>query len=70
MTEQKLTIPIDKIIADFEESLNPEYNRRIILFETCGMGKTYFLNKSFNEKEKKFLLFFVRLILPNFQSIN
>lgn len=45
MSEQKLTIPIDKIKADFSEFIDPDHNQRIIFSEPFGIGKTYLLNE-------------------------
>ena len=52
MSDNRLTIPIDKIKADFSDFLNPEYNRRIIFSGSFGIGKTYFLNEFFGEMSK------------------
>ena len=51
MEEQKLAIPIEKIKNDFQEFLNPQRNRRIIFSGPFGIGKTYFLNEFFVERE-------------------
>ena len=60
MEEQKLAIPIDKIKNDFQEFLNPQRNRRIIFSGPFGIGKTYFLNEFFKEKDEEFYSIFLR----------
>lgn len=60
MTEQKLTIPIDAIKADFNEFLTPESNKRIIFSGPFGIGKTYFLDKFFRKENKGYLPIFLR----------
>ncbi len=57
MTEQKLTIPIDRIKADFQSFLAPDHNRRIIFSGPFGIGKTYFLKDFFKEKTEYFPIF-------------
>ena len=52
MTDKPLVIPIDKIKSDFQTFLAPDHNRRIIFSGPFGIGKTYFLNEFFNEKEE------------------
>ena len=54
MADQKLIIPIEKIKADFQAFLEPEHNRRIIFSGPFGIGKTYFLNKFFDQKIEYF----------------
>jgi hypothetical protein len=60
MKEQTLAIPIDKIKADFQLFLTPEHNRRIIFSGPFGIGKTYFLNEFFKEKEDEYFSIFLR----------
>ena len=57
MTDKPLVIPIDKIKSDFQTFLIPEHNRRIIFSGPFGIGKTYFLNEFFKEKEEYFPVF-------------
>jgi len=60
MEEKPLDIPIDKIKADFQSFLAPEHNRRIIFSGPFGIGKTYFLNEFFKEKEDEYFSIFLR----------
>ncbi len=62
MTDKQLQIPIDKIKADFQQFLAPEHNRRIIFSGPFGVGKTYFLNEFFKEKEDEYFPIFLRPI--------
>jgi len=57
MTDKPLVIPIDKIKSDFQTFLAPDHNKRIIFSGPFGIGKTYFLNEFFNEKEEYFPIF-------------
>ena len=60
MPANKLTIPIDSIIADFQDFITPDSNKRIIFSGPFGIGKTYFLNKFFNGKTEEYLPIFLR----------
>jgi hypothetical protein len=60
MKEKTLVIPIDKIKSDFQSFVTPEHNRRIIFSGPFGIGKTYFLNEFFKEKEDEYFSIFLR----------
>ncbi|HZL10123.1 MAG TPA: P-loop NTPase fold protein [Prolixibacteraceae bacterium] len=58
--EKSLVIPIDSIERDFEDFLSPNSNKRIIFSGPFGIGKTYFLDKFFKNREPKYLPIFLR----------
>ncbi len=58
--ERPLIIPIDSIEKDFEDFLSQESNNRIIFSGPFGIGKSYFLNKFFKNRESKYLPIFLR----------
>ncbi len=58
--EKPIIIPIDSIEKDFEDFLSPKSNTRIIFSGPFGIGKTYFLDKFFKNKNKKYLPIFLR----------
>ncbi len=60
MTDELLSIPINSIEADFEDFLSPKTNTRIIFSGPFGIGKTYFLDRFFKNKNKKYLPIFLR----------
>ena len=60
MQNQKLTIPIDSIERDFDDFLSPDSNKRIIFSGPFGIGKTYFLDKFFKNRNPKYLPIFLR----------
>ena len=55
-----LVIPIDSIEKDFDDFLSPESNKRIIFSGSFGIGKSYFLDKFFKNRESKYLPIFLR----------
>lgn len=58
--DKQLKIPIDSIIADFQDFITPDSNKRIIFSGPFGIGKTYFLNKFFGGKSEDYLPIFLR----------
>jgi len=57
--DKPLVIPIDSIEIDFDDFLSPETNNRIIFSGPFGIGKSYFLNKFFKNRESKYLPVFL-----------
>jgi len=60
MADNTLSIPINSIEADFDDFLSPESNKRIIFSGPFGIGKSYFLDKFFKNREFKYLPIFLR----------
>ncbi len=62
MADDLLSIPINSIETDFDDFLSPDSNKRIIFSGPFGIGKSYFLDKFFKNRESKFLPIFLRPI--------
>jgi GTPase SAR1 family protein len=60
MADELLSIPINSIEADFDDFLSPNSNKRIIFSGPFGIGKTYFLNKFFKNRNPNYLPIFLR----------
>ena len=59
-----MELSISRPTEKFEQHLALEGNNRILFSGTFGVGKTYFLNKFFEEKKDKFL--YIRLAPTNY----
>ncbi|MBR4325674.1 MAG: hypothetical protein IKP73_09135 [Bacteroidales bacterium] len=56
---EKIMVPIDDEIANFEQFLDDESNHRILFTGMFGSGKTYFLQNFFEQKKEKYELFYI-----------
>jgi hypothetical protein len=57
VTEQEFKIPIESLFSKFENHLKIKNNTRILFSGKFGIGKTYFLNEFFKNKEEDYEVF-------------
>ena len=57
ITEQEFKIPIEELFLNFESHLKIKNNTRILFSGKFGIGKTYFLNDFFKNKEEDYEAF-------------
>lgn len=58
---ERIEVPIDNEVSKFEQFLDDKNNHRILFSGIFGSGKTYFLNKFFEQKAKanKYEVFYI-----------